>query len=189
MDQAKTCTATFTLNQHSLTVNTAGNGTGAVDGGGTYDYGSTNQVTAVADSGSTFTGWSGNCIGTVSPYDVTMPDADIICTATFTLNQHVLTVNNTGTSSGTVGGGGIYDYGSIQQVTALANAGSTFTGWVGDCSNTASPSSVTMLDRDISLYCYVYVEFVYDNVNFWLKRKHYLLSDPNELWLELNLYN
>jgi uncharacterized repeat protein (TIGR02543 family) len=90
MDGNKSCTATFTLNTPppptvSLTVNTAGTGTGTVTGGGTYDYGTTHPVTATAATGSSFTGWSGDCSGTISPFDVLM-DGNKTCTATFNLS-------------------------------------------------------------------------------------------------------
>lgn len=75
------------------------------------------------------------------------------CTASpsvCTLNQYTLTVNATGSGSGTIGGGGIYAYGTTHDVTATADNGSTFSGWSGDCTGTASPLSVTILDRDMT---------------------------------------
>ena len=150
LDRDMTCTATFTLNQHTLSVNTSGSGIGSVGGGGLYDYGTIHNVAAAASTGSTFTGWSGDCSGTTSPLSVTMLDRYMTCTANFILNQHTLTVNATGTGSGTVGGGGTYAFGSIHQVTADVEPGSTFAGWSGDCTGSSSPTSVSMLDRDMT---------------------------------------
>ena len=65
-----------------LTVNKAGAGSGTVTGGGTYDYGTTQQITAIADTGSTFTGWSGDCAGTESQLELLI-NRDKTCTATF----------------------------------------------------------------------------------------------------------
>jgi uncharacterized protein DUF1566/List-Bact-rpt repeat protein len=146
LDKDKTCTATFTLNQYNLTVNSAGTGSGTVGGSGTYDYGTTHAITAGAGTGSTFTGWSGNCTGIDSPLDVLI-DGDKTCIATFTLNQYLLTVNTSGTGSGTVGGGGTYDYGTTQAITANAGTGSSFTDWSGDCAGTESPLDV-LIDGD-----------------------------------------
>ncbi|MDO9041627.1 MAG: LamG-like jellyroll fold domain-containing protein [Desulfocapsaceae bacterium] len=129
---------TMAIPQHTLAVNKSGTGAGDVTGGGTYNYGTTQQITAAASTGSTFTGWSGDCAGTASPLDMLI-DGNKTCTATFTLNQYTLTVNKEGTGSGTVGGSGSYPYQTPIQVTAVAATGSTFTGWSGDCYGTASP--------------------------------------------------
>ena len=91
--------------QYFLTVDKTGNGSGTVGGGGTFDANTHHDITAVADAGSTFTGWTGDCAGTASPLDVVV-DSNKACTATFTLNQHTLSVNTSGNGSGTIGGGG-----------------------------------------------------------------------------------
>ena len=90
MDAAKTVTATFDLlGDYTLTVNTAGDGSGTValdPAGGTYAYGTVVTLTATADSGSTFAGWSGAC-GGAGDCVVTM-DAAKSVTATFDLLGH-----------------------------------------------------------------------------------------------------
>ncbi|MDP3695466.1 MAG: LamG-like jellyroll fold domain-containing protein, partial [Desulfocapsaceae bacterium] len=75
---------TMPIPQHTLTVDKAGAGAGNVTGGGTYNFGTTQQISATASTGSTFTGWSGDCDGTASPLDVLI-DGNKICIATFTL--------------------------------------------------------------------------------------------------------
>jgi uncharacterized repeat protein (TIGR02543 family) len=123
MNANKTCTATFTLNQYALAVNKTGTGAGTVGGAGTYGYGTMQPVTAIASTGSTFTGWSGDCSGATSPLSLLI-DSNKTCTATFTLNQYTLTVNTAGTGVGTVGGAGTYDYGTSQSITATAGTDS-----------------------------------------------------------------
>ncbi|HET6516206.1 MAG TPA: choice-of-anchor D domain-containing protein, partial [Thermodesulfovibrionales bacterium] len=83
VNATSTVTVWFNLNQYTLTVNQTGNGSGTVGGGGSFDYGTIHQVTAGADTGSIFTGWSGDCSGSTSPFPVTMLDRDMTCTATF----------------------------------------------------------------------------------------------------------
>jgi len=91
MDMNRTCTANFAKAYTSVLAK-AGNGSGTIDWNttneipgllGVYVTGTTAGVTAVADAGSIFTGWSGNCSGTASPFELLM-NGDKSCTATFT---------------------------------------------------------------------------------------------------------
>ncbi len=94
MNQNLTCTASFELDRHTLTLYTAGSGSGAVSADGlevpsgtalSYVHATRVTLTATADAGSNFQGWSGDCSrsGANSPTGVTM-DADKVCTANFT---------------------------------------------------------------------------------------------------------
>jgi subtilisin family serine protease len=144
----KNCTATFTLNTHTLSVNTAGNGGGTVTGAGSYNYGDTATVTAIANTGSTFIGWSGTDAAQCGTGSVAIT-ADKSCTATFTLNTHSLSVSTAGTGSGTVTGAGTYYYGSSVSITAVAGANSTFAGWSGANAAECDTGSVTITaDKD-----------------------------------------
>jgi len=165
-------TATFTLKTYSLAVTKSGTGTGGVSSspggiscgatcGATYNYGGVVTLTATADSGSTFTGWSGEgCSGT-GTCQVTMTQARSV-TATFTQNSspppppvnYTLTVTKAGSGSGGVtsspsgincGGTCSASFTSPTSVTLTATptGGSTFTGWSGDCSGTGT-CTVTM---------------------------------------------
>ena len=149
---------TFELIQYQLSVNKTGNGSGTVtsnpaviDCGVTctqdFDHGTVVTLTATAATGSTFNGWSGEgCTGTGTCI-VTISAARSV-TPTFTLDQYTLSVNKTGTGSGTVSSipagidcGGdctnVYDYGTVITLTAAADTGSAFKGWSGaTCSGT-----------------------------------------------------
>jgi len=151
---------------HQLTVSKAGSGSGSVtsnpagiDCGATcsapFPNGSMVTLTATADAGSTFTGWTGDCSGTGSCV-VTM-DQDRAVTATFDVASRTLSVTKAGSGSGTVTSSpaGIdcgvtcassFPNGSMVTLTATPDAGSTFTGWGGDCTGTG-PCVVTM-DQD-----------------------------------------
>ena len=82
MDTDKSCTANFSLITYTLRLGKDGNGTGSVFGAGIYTFGDTAKVSAIADKGSTFTGWSGPNAAECKTRAVLM-DADKSCTANF----------------------------------------------------------------------------------------------------------
>ncbi len=145
---------------YTLSVSQLGTGTGTVTSspagincGATcsaaYSSGSSVTLTAAANPGSTFTGWSGaGCTGTGSCI-VSMTSAQSV-TASFALGDFALSVNKSGTGTGSVTSNpaGIncgatcnagYNNGSSVALTAAADAGSSFAGWSGaGCSGTGS---------------------------------------------------
>lgn len=159
VNAATAVTATFVA-QHTLTVEIAGLGRGAVtsspagidcgtDCAQAFDQNTEVTLTAVADVGSTFAGWSGGgCSGTGTC--VVTLNAAATVTATFTVDQHTLTVVRAGTGAGTVTsnpagincGGNCtepYDFGAEVTLTASAATGSSFAGWSGGgCSGTGT---------------------------------------------------
>ena len=100
VDADKSCDAQFdtvAVTTWDLTVTKSGTGTGTVtsspagidcggDCSGTYNDATLVSLTATADAGSEFVGWSGACTGSVSPFDVTM-DADKSCDAQFSISS------------------------------------------------------------------------------------------------------
>jgi len=150
MNGPKSVTATFT-NKPVLTVSKSGTGQGSVtsspsgincggDCNEPYNEGTTVTLTASPGPDSTFGGWTGACGSMSLTCNVTMND-DRSVTATF-IEKPLLTVSKSGGGSGTVTGPGIdcgadceehYDPGTPVMLTATPAAGSTFTGWSGDC--------------------------------------------------------
>ncbi|HUX96894.1 MAG TPA: FISUMP domain-containing protein [Bacteroidales bacterium] len=165
MNSVVSVTATFTIDQYTLSVGKAGTGTGlvtsspagincGVDCSEPYNFGNVVTLTATPDAGSTFTGWSGGgCSGT-GTCQVTMNNA-VSVTATFTINQYTLSVGKAGTGTGLVTSTPVgincgvdcsepYNFGNVVTLTATPDAGSTFTGWSGGgCSGTGT-CQVTM---------------------------------------------
>ena len=163
---ATTVNATFTMESPpttTLTVSKLGTGAGTVtsapagiscgtDCSQSYVTPVTVTLSAAADSGSTFAGWSGGgCSGTATC--VVNMTVDQSVTATFTLNAPpppaTLTVNRTGTGTGTVTStpSGIscgsdctesYANGTVVTLSAAAASGSQFVGWGGACSGTGA---------------------------------------------------
>jgi hypothetical protein len=165
MSTAKSVAAIFSLNTDPLLiVNAAGNGSGVV----TSDPAGINcgaiclagfavntpvTLTAVADTNSLFTGWSGACSGTGTCV-VTMDSVKQV-TATYALQVFTLDVVKAGTGIGTVASNpaGIdcgatcsasYNINTVVTLTATPLTGSIFSGWNG-ASCTTGACVVTML--------------------------------------------
>ncbi len=137
----------------SYMLNLTATGQGSFDlnpPGGVYDDGTTVQITAVPAAGWEFTSWGGDLIGTANPTSVVM-DGDKTVSATFSaisVPQYNLTVNTVGSGNVTLSPpGGVYDDGTTVQITAVAEAGWEFSGWGGDLTGAANPTSIVM-DED-----------------------------------------
>ncbi len=146
----------------TLTVITDGTGSGTVTATGIscpgdcseeYAQGEMVNLTATAGPGSSFTGWSGTCSGTVTTCNLTM-DTDKSATATFQLLP-VLSVSKTGSGGGTVTStpSGIscgfdcdQSYGNETSVTLTAapDVNSRFDAWTGCDSTAGNQCTVTV---------------------------------------------
>jgi hypothetical protein len=157
--------ATFTKKSLGLEVTKLGDGAGTVTSApagidcgltcdASFDAGAVVTLTAAASPGSIFTGWSGGCSGLAATCQVTIAAATTV-EATFTLEQHALTVTKGGSGAGTVTSSpagvacGVtcsptFAHDTSVTLTAAAAAGSTFAGWTGSgCAGTGS-CTVTM---------------------------------------------
>ena len=147
-----TVTATFALVQHTLTPAVSPSGAGAITPSvpTKYDYNTQVSVTAAANPGYQFTGWSGACTGT-GACNVTMT-SDKTVTANFAVVQYTLTPGTTPSGAGTIipSVPTKYNYNTTVIVTATGNPGYQFTGWSGACTGTG-PCSVLMTgDRSVT---------------------------------------
>ena len=166
MEEAEEVTATFDEEptpEFELEISTDGTGTGEVecevDGGeaeaceAEYEEGTEVALVPIAETGSEFVKWSGDCTGS-GACELEM-DEDKEVTATFDeeeapVEEFSLAVSKAGTGSGTVTSSpaGIncgstctaeYEEGEEVTLTASAASGSTFTGWSGGgCSGTGT---------------------------------------------------
>lgn len=163
----------------TVTVSLTGSGTGMVAGDAincgidcteNYIVGSVITLMAVADPGSTFTGWGGPCSGTGDCVVTVEAAAEVI--ATFTINQYELTVSRLGFGRGTLlsSPAGItcgdvctatFEQGAEIVLTAVPDADSSLDNWGSDCAGTNGLVCTLALTAD-STVTVTFVEVVDD---------------------------
>lgn len=118
--------------------------------GGVYESGTSVNMTAQADEGWIFTGWSGDVLGDTSPYTIIMSDNQTV-TATFIeipATDYTLSVIQIGL--GTVikhPNKTVYAAGEWVQLKANPANGWAFMGWTGDFSGIDNPFDINMSDN------------------------------------------
>jgi len=140
IDGNKSVTAIFTQNLYTLTINIIGNGTATKNPDyAVYAHGEIVTLTATADPGWTFAGWSGDLSNTENPVNITMDSSKTVI-ATFTQDQYTLTINIEGDGAvAKIPEQPTYTYGTQIQLNATANVGWSFSHWSGDLSGSDNP--------------------------------------------------
>ena len=145
MDSDKSVTANFTINEYNLTINVEGSGEVIKDPDQEkYEYGTIVELTAVPDTGWSFSHWEGNLTGNENPEYITI-DEDKIVTANFSINHYTLTINIEGQ-------GAVekdpdlesYPYGTTVELTAVPEDAWAFSHWSGDLTGSNNPEYITM---------------------------------------------
>ena len=135
--QDSTFTAVFELLQYTITVVSDHPDWGSVTGGGTFFYGDTIQIGATANLGFEFVSWDDGNID--NPRTIIITE-DITYTAHFGIQQCLIITEVIPEGAGIIDGGGIYDYGTIVNLTVQNNTGYVFDMW--EDGNTDNPRSI-----------------------------------------------
>lgn len=137
--QDSTFTALFARLQYTITVESDNPTWGSVTGGGTYYYGDTIEISATANLGFEFLGWTdGN---SDNPRTVIVTE-DQTFTAHFGIIQCLITTEVEPEGAGTIEGGGIYDYGATAHLVVITNTGYEFISW--DDGETDNPRTIVV---------------------------------------------
>ena len=149
MSQARTLSASFSLNSYDLTV-LAGSG-GSVSGSGSFSHGTNPSISATPDTGYSFNGWNGEGIADPSAPSTTVDMSQArSLSASFSLNSYDLTV--LAESGGSVSGSGSFPHGSLVNVSATPNSGYSFVQWVGaGISDSTAPNTTLIMNSDQSI--------------------------------------
>ena len=153
-DRTFTATGNRTLNRYTMTVTVTPTGGGTVSGGGTYGYGSFVTLTATPSTGYNFVKFvdeEGNEY-TANPSSGWQITKNRTVQAVFELKKYTVTLSaqyrvnesgdyTSGTTGGTVSGGGTYTHGSSVTVKATPTTGYEFDGWYSGTSLQSSSAS------------------------------------------------
>ena len=125
-----TYVAHFQINTYQITATANPTDGGTVAGAGTYNHGQMCTLTATPAAGYTFANWSkdGSVVSANASYSFVVTEAGAYV-ANFTPNMYMVTVSADPVAGGSVVGGGAYLYGENCTVSAIPNAGYTFTNW------------------------------------------------------------
>ncbi len=116
----------FRVQQCLIKTQVTPEGTGTVEGGGTYDYGTTIQLMARANPGCYFITWTDGIIS--NPRSVFV-EGNATYTAEFGRNEYHITTASSPAEGGTVTGDGTYFYGDTARLVATPNTDYMFLCW------------------------------------------------------------
>ena len=126
----RTLVANFGINMYLLTVTSLNGTVTKLPNQTTYSHGTSVVLTATPAVGYTFTSWSGDAIGTVSPLTVIMnSEKNITANYTAIAAQFTVGLSSIPLLGGTTTGGGSFNSGASVTVRAVNNLGFTFTNW------------------------------------------------------------
>lgn len=145
-----------TLNRYTLVITVIPTGAGTTVGQGTYNYGSSVQATATPATGYNFTKWvlDTEDVSKANPLTGIYIDGNRTVQAVFTPKTYSISANaayrvnesgdfTTGTTGGTVSGGGTYTHGNSVSLKATPATGYSFVGWYEGANQVSTAEAYT----------------------------------------------
>ena len=152
MNNDKTVSANFAINQYVVVVSPNPQNGGVVSGGGTYPHGETVTLNATPNEGYEFLNWTdgGVVVSTEAEY-LFNATADRLLTANFALKSYTLETQVSGEGAvQRTPDKAHYTHGEIVELTAVPDNGWGFVGWSGDLEVSENPAEINM-DSDKSV--------------------------------------
>lgn len=150
-----TVTANAQINSYVLTVVASPAAGGTVTGGGTFNYDSTNSITATPATGYRFTGWTttSGTLGDATSASTTLKLAasDATATASFEKITYNITTDVSPAGSGTLTYSGTRQYGETIMLSMTAATGYQFSSYTTDPVVTIMNNQFIMPASDISI--------------------------------------
>lgn len=132
----------------SVTVETVSGGTVVLEPDlPVYPVGTSVTLTAVADAGFRFAGWSGNASGTANPFDLVVNGTHTVTPVFEPEVAPSFTLSATATAGGSVVVSpqqATYEPGASVTLTALSESGFVFAGWSGDATGIEGSITIVM---------------------------------------------
>ncbi len=149
----RTLVAHFTQQNYTISVSANPSNGGSVTGGGAFHYGDNCTVMATANNGYTFTNWTegSNVVSTNANYTFTVTGNRTLV-AHFTAQTYTITATADPTSSGTVSGGGTFNYGQSCTLTATPAAGHVFINWTKNGQQVSTNATYTFTVTESATY-------------------------------------
>jgi uncharacterized repeat protein (TIGR02543 family) len=149
MNAPTTVIATFTLKTNIITATGGAGGSISPQGQIPVNYGATQNFTITPNNGYGIVGVKVDGVsgGPVTSYSFSNVTANHTLEASFATNTYTLSINKTGTGTGTVTNsptGSAFRAGTVVNLIATADTNSTFTGWSEGCTGTSPSCTVTM---------------------------------------------
>jgi hypothetical protein len=144
-EEAVNLTANFQLKEYLTTVNIVGSGTVTKNpSADNYVYGTEVVLTATPEENWSFSHWSGDASGLENPKTVVI-DGEKTITANFTEDNLTIVIGTEGEGSvSKVPEKAFYAISDEVELTAVPEAGWSFSHWSGDISGSENPKTVTM---------------------------------------------
>ncbi len=145
--------ANFQIQQHTISVTPNPSYGGSVSGGGTFNYGQSCTVNALANSGYTFVNWTENGTQASTNANYTfIVSGNRNLVANFTSQSYVITATTDPSTGGFVTGSGGYSYGETCTITATANTGYTFLNWTKNGTQVSVSPSYSFTVTESAIY-------------------------------------